>query len=102
MTYDEQYWRAKAIEAQEQAAVEYHLSRHYGGHIGRSFQGAAYETHQKAMTRLGLAEQERKALNLNRQFGKMAGELPRAMLDPTEFIRAFDAVLQSRKVERKS
>lgn len=116
MNYDEQYWRALAIEAQDQSAIEYHLSRHYGGHIGRSFQGAAYETHLKAMARLGLAEKERKALTLspcdidamaaryplNRKFGKIAGELPRAMLDPQEFLTAFDAVLQSRKVERKS
>jgi hypothetical protein len=108
MNYDEQYWRALAIEAQEQAAVEYHLSRHYGGHIGRSFQGAAYETHLKAMARLGLAEKERTIspaqidalaarYPLNHQFGKIADELPRAMLDPQEFLTAFDAVLRSRR-----
>lgn len=59
MTYNEQYWRAKAIEAQEQAAREYHFSRHYDGHIGRAFQNIAYETHLKAMARLGWAEVER-------------------------------------------
>jgi len=61
MNYGEQYWRTLAIEAQEQAAREYHFSRHYDGHTGRAFQNIAYETHQKAMARLGLAEKERKS-----------------------------------------
>lgn len=59
MNYDEQYWRRLAVQAQEQAAHEYKLSRHYAGQMGRVYQGIAYETHQKAMARMHLAEVER-------------------------------------------
>lgn len=63
MNYDENFWRALAVIAQELAAREYHFARHYDGHLGRVFQRVAYQTHQIAMVRLGLAAEDRSMID---------------------------------------
>lgn len=60
MNYDEEYWRAKAIEAQQIAAYYYRAARTGGTpSVTRAFQTEAYDAHLKALARLGWAEVER-------------------------------------------
>lgn len=62
MNYDEEYWRAKAVEAQRVAEQYYAhamTARTNGTSAARAWQAEAYDAHQKAMARLGWAEVER-------------------------------------------
>lgn len=66
MNFDENYWRELAAKAQAAAAAHYKLARTYaahpgGRHLARVYQGIAHETSLKAIGRLGLAAEERRA-----------------------------------------
>jgi hypothetical protein len=63
MNHDETYWRALAADAQDYAALAYSIARRHAtegaAQLARVYQNIAYETHLKALARLGLAAEER-------------------------------------------
>jgi hypothetical protein len=63
MNYDEEYWRAKAVEAQRVAQNYYDAAmltrEHAPPSVARLWQSEAYDVHLKALARLGWAEVER-------------------------------------------